>query len=514
MYFEQPEKSTLFKIEPSSYKESGTTDTLNVQLYSWASAGESWKVTANDQSVVRVARAHVKLCLAQRDGEAITFALFSPNLTAGEAKSSVSGIIQRQISLLYTLHYLQYGKGEIPTGLAGFDFFDENLPGSFPLYDLGLLQALFSLIGLSDIIVRPIDDYKDIWTQVDIWRGNFPHREFRNQIHLLLRALHLEVLAQNATLVASRYATRQAMQSRLYSAGGGVGQFSRLDWENIYSRVRGIVGILSRSMEFARSMEIIRQEEGADRVDVLLVTVTEVEKNAVLDAFKKAVGYEHRLTFIRNKSYYMLGTFGGSSVAMVQSEMGYSGPGAALTTVANACNDLHPTAVIAVGVAFGIHKAKQHLGDILVSKQVHGYELQRVGTDKGGEVRVVPRGSVVDASPRLLDRSRSASTSWKGAPISFGLIISGEKLVDNIDFRRQITEGQPEAIGGEMEAAGIYTGAFENNTDWIVVKAICDWADGEKGTNKNARQRRAAENAAQFVVHTIMLGGLTSNQRL
>ena len=65
-----------------------------------------------------------------------------------------------------------------------------------------------------------------------------------------------------------------------------------------------------------------------------------------------------------------------------------------------------------------------------------------------------------------------------------------------------------------MEAAGIYTGAFENNTDWIVVKAICDWADGEKGTNKNARQRRAAENAAQFVVHTIMLGGLTSNQRL
>ena len=40
--------------------------------------------------------------------------------------------------------------------------------------------------------------------------------------------------------------------------------------------------------------------------------------------------------------------------------------------------------------------------------------------------------------------------------------------------------------------------------EWILVKAICDWADGNK--NDNA-QSLAAGNAADFVRHVIQLGG-------
>jgi hypothetical protein len=40
--------------------------------------------------------------------------------------------------------------------------------------------------------------------------------------------------------------------------------------------------------------------------------------------------------------------------------------------------------------------------------------------------------------------------------------------------------------------------------DWILVKAICDWANG----NKNDKaQPLAARNAAQFVLHVLQLGG-------
>ena len=39
--------------------------------------------------------------------------------------------------------------------------------------------------------------------------------------------------------------------------------------------------------------------------------------------------------------------------------------------------------------------------------------------------------------------------------------------------------------------------------DWIVIKAICDWADGNKGVDKTARQKLAAKNAAEFVVESL-----------
>jgi hypothetical protein len=39
--------------------------------------------------------------------------------------------------------------------------------------------------------------------------------------------------------------------------------------------------------------------------------------------------------------------------------------------------------------------------------------------------------------------------------------------------------------------------------DWILVKAICDWADGHKAEDKDEHQRLAAHNAAEFVLHTL-----------
>ena len=66
----------------------------------------------------------------------------------------------------------------------------------------------------------------------------------------------------------------------------------------------------------------------------------------------------------------------------------------------------------------------------------------------------------------------------------------------------------PEAIGGEMEGAGVYAAA--GKTDWILVKAICDWADGTKHVDKEARQKAAATNAAELVVEAIGQGGFSS----
>ncbi len=233
---------------------------------------------------------------------------------------------------------------------------------------------------------------------------------------------------------------------------------------------------------------------------ILIVTVTKTEAQAVLDNFSQASDSKWTRRVIEDKTYYDLGVHGGAPVFMVQSDMmGIASPGGALLTVHQAIQDLKPQAVILCGIAFGLHPDKQQLGDILVAQQILYYEPQKIDKRQGR----IPQGDRVIASVRLLDRFRSGDMDWQGAPTHFGLILSGEKLVNAPKLRDWLVKTEPKAIGGEMEGAGLYAAAHKTKTDWIVVKAICDWADGEK--NDDA-QPLAACNAAQFVLHVLRLG--------
>jgi nucleoside phosphorylase len=198
------------------------------------------------------------------------------------------------------------------------------------------------------------------------------------------------------------------------------------------------------------------------------------------------------------KTYYALGEIDGAEIFMAQSEMGTATPGGALLTVRQAIEDLHPAAVIMVGIAFGLRPDYQHMGDILVAQQLMSYEP---GKQKG---RFIPRGDRVTVSSALLGKFRSGDLDWDGAPVHFGLMLSGEKLVNDPTFRDRLLELEPEAIGGEMEGYGLYVAAGEAKVDWILVKAICDWADGNKDDKS---QPLAAQNAAGFVSHVLQQGG-------
>jgi nucleoside phosphorylase/tetratricopeptide (TPR) repeat protein len=250
------------------------------------------------------------------------------------------------------------------------------------------------------------------------------------------------------------------------------------------------------------------------QADVLIVTVTKVESQAVLEVFSQATGHAAKRVQLAGKMYRDLGVVNGASVFMVRSEMGAGGLGSAQQTVDKGLASLSPAAVIMVGVAFGVDNKKQTMGDILVSKQLMLYDLQRVGAAKDGTEEIIPRGDRAHASTGLLDRLRSTDEEWNNekAKVHFGLILSGEKLVDNLEFRQRILRLEPEAIGGEMEGAGLYTACQDRKVDWILVKGICDWADGHKERNRNKRQQSAAHNAACFVLQMLqqapLMGGV------
>jgi nucleoside phosphorylase len=178
--------------------------------------------------------------------------------------------------------------------------------------------------------------------------------------------------------------------------------------------------------------------------------------------------------------------------------MGSAGPGGTQQSVDKAIRALHPRAVIAIGIAFGVNEKKQEIGEILLSTQLRLYDLQRTGAS------ILLRGDKSHSSPRLINLFEGvAQTTWRGAKVRSGVVLSGDKLVDHLDYRDQLVAFEPEAIGGEMEGAGVYVASQDHKVDWIVIKAICDWGDGHKAKNKKVRQSKAAQSAAEFVLHTL-----------
>ena len=251
---------------------------------------------------------------------------------------------------------------------------------------------------------------------------------------------------------------------------------------------------------------------------ILIITVNDLEIQAVVTAFETAAEQKARVFTKGDRTYQDLGIVNDSQVFMAISEMGSQGLGASHQTTQKAIAALRPHAVFAVGIAFGIDEKKRQIGDILVSQQLMLYELQRVGQkesvlswlirflkpEQSVKARIILRGDRPHGSDALISFLKNTKQSWqKDVGVHFGLVLSGEKLVDNLDYRDSLKKLEPEAIGGEMEGTGVYVSCQDAKVNWIVVKAICDWADGNKGQDKTQRQSLAAKNAADFIVHAL-----------
>jgi nucleoside phosphorylase len=239
---------------------------------------------------------------------------------------------------------------------------------------------------------------------------------------------------------------------------------------------------------------------------VLLVTATNVETSTVLELAEARIGIKAELRAEGKIAYWHLGELNGHQVLIVQSQRGSGGVGGSAFTVSDAIRSLKPSAVIAVGICFGMPR-KTALGDVILAQQLQAYELQRAGVD-----RTIPRGDKVSSDPglfaRLQARGLDRARIERGLRVKAGLLLSGEKLVDDTSFRDQLEELEPEAVGGEMEGTGVAAAANREKTPWIVVKGVCDFADGKKRVKKKERQARAARNAADLVLEVLATVGL------
>ncbi|MEO1516813.1 MAG: hypothetical protein AAFV95_17460 [Bacteroidota bacterium] len=243
--------------------------------------------------------------------------------------------------------------------------------------------------------------------------------------------------------------------------------------------------------------------EYASCISALVVTATPVEMDELLDNLEPLPDQGAILRTYKDSQTYYLGIFGAYLVVAAESNMGAARVGGAIMTVSNAINDWSPKAVLMVGIAFGVDKDKQQIGDVLVSGEILPYTMQR----RGKEV-TIQSSPQPEASITLRDRFRSARRNWshslpdgEQADMKICQLLSGDVLVDNIEFRNELLSVFPKAKGGEMEGNGVYVASTHGKLDWIVVKAICDFADGEKSVNKKENQQIAIRSSVSLCKH-------------
>ncbi len=240
------------------------------------------------------------------------------------------------------------------------------------------------------------------------------------------------------------------------------------------------------------------------KTDILLISVNEAEREGVLKYLLPVPSKDAIINIVHKKINYRIGRLGYHLVAHVESGMGSANQRGSFTTVSDAIQTIKPKLVIMVGVAFGIDKKKQRIGDVLVARRIINYEMSRVNS---GDKADTPRDSM-PYSGKLLYNVFSSAIDWnhfvskrQKAKVIFGDVLSGEKLIDNLEFCEKLKKMFPKAIGGEMEGTGLSSACINKDIhEWIIIKGICDWGDGKK--NKKA-QPRAANSAMSLVFHVL-----------
>lgn len=238
----------------------------------------------------------------------------------------------------------------------------------------------------------------------------------------------------------------------------------------------------------------------------LFVTANSHETDALLRDRDFFAFEEKRSPINTDASFYNVGKFGNYDV--VQFELINQGSirsDASILSIYEAIEAWHPDAVILIGIAFGkdnddMPDPRQHIGDVLISKMVADYESEKI---KNGIQQ--SDGFVSESGRHLTSVFQHYSKSWnytvdeRKAEVIMGLLLSGDKVVDDKELKSKLFSNFPRAIGGEMEGRGAYSACRRKGIDeWIIIKAICDWGVYKEG-NKSENQIIASESAASLL---------------
>jgi nucleoside phosphorylase len=246
-------------------------------------------------------------------------------------------------------------------------------------------------------------------------------------------------------------------------------------------------------------------------IDFVIITAIKTERLAILNAFgidekknRKRKGsrtYWHKRLSLQNGNFYEI---------IVAQSLDMANVNAAILT-----NDtLHhwrPATILMVGIAAAAKpESKQHLGNLVIGREVYYYETSKVTVNgRLPEPKYVP----VDAT--LLDRVQALPGSDfpilaarpdgtdKRPEIEVGVIASGDKVIADAAERDAIAGANRKILAIEMEGYGVIEAARQSfeQVRCLVIRALCDYADSNKHDEWHVY---AAAVAAGFTKHFLL----------
>lgn len=246
------------------------------------------------------------------------------------------------------------------------------------------------------------------------------------------------------------------------------------------------------------------------RCDLLLFVAIRSEHEAVL-RYALTLGLPVQKVQGHESEYTLLGTIGSRRVMLVRTTEGPFSFGGSASKAIHCMTETGAVGLISVGMAFGTIPSRQKVGDILVSTDILPYDAVQIRSTKTRttyhDYADVPR---LPASKALVEEclATAALPEW-GGKVHVGLILSGAAKIFCPEYRdrlaRKCEEGRgAPAVGGEMEGVGIASASKTDAPNWVIVKAISDFADHDRDSSIKVNRALACEKAAHFVFSTIM----------
>ena len=225
-------------------------------------------------------------------------------------------------------------------------------------------------------------------------------------------------------------------------------------------------------------------------LDLLLLTITKVEFNAVFQLLESPQGQPKILRGLIQNTVYYVGRYG-RYTAVLLAAFG-AGMGNAMNYLHEALQLFKCQLVINVGIAWSANPDKYKLGDVLVAKRV--VNIDDVKRHQG---KIIERSAGPQIEPRINAVMNTTEQFWEDEKykVHIGLYVGSNTLLNDAEVRKTILARYPEAIGGEMECFAVYEAANFGGVSWMIVKGVSDFGDGDK---HDEYQPVAVGNAALF----------------
>jgi nucleoside phosphorylase len=222
------------------------------------------------------------------------------------------------------------------------------------------------------------------------------------------------------------------------------------------------------------------------RIDFAIITVVNVEREAVCDAFGLTASDRVR----KGSRVYWRGTLPLPTGESYQLAVAQSPDVANVDAALLASDLLHhwsPSAVLVVGIA-GAASDEVRLGDIVLARDIYYYERGKETPDGTLPEPVMYRAdaalwsNVTSLPDSAIPHIERPDGTRKPPRVHEGVIASGERVIADATMRDRIKAGHRKILAIEMEGYGVSAAVWQSfdRCRHLVIRAICDSADRNK----------------------------------